>query len=394
MGRAWGATALTGLRVHAAIDPNSGGLCPRRWFGRFPGVLKPTTLSSMKATLMVLLLLVFAPTANAQPVAVTIDDLPWVGGLAPGDDRDLATDRILDALGTRHVPATGFVVCRRWGKRVDTLQRWLDAGMDLGNHSDTHPHLDDLSDEAWETNVRKCKDRLGSMRGKRRPSNRYFRYPYLQQGKSVVVRDRRALALKQMGYQNAHVTIDTGEWALVKPYVDAKNAGDEARAAQVAEAYVDHVVAATLYYRALAREQEGRDIRHVLLLHANALAADSLGPLLDALKRQGVTFIPLSKALQDPVYAKPDRYAGGIDGDGDVELPTWLANMAIGIFRVRRGPARVGRSTAFPETEGTTWSLPRVARSLFPCEPWSPGLGSRLLERCGPFRTGESLRVR
>ena len=40
-------------------------------------------------------------------------------------------DRILSALQTRGVPATGFVVCERIGEGAPLLQRWLAAGMTL-----------------------------------------------------------------------------------------------------------------------------------------------------------------------------------------------------------------------------------------------------------------------
>ena len=48
----------------------------------------------------------------------------------------------------------------------------------------------------------------------------------------------------------------------------------------------------------------------MLLLHANTLNAHHLGALLDALRAQGVVFVPLAEALTDEVYARPDEYAG------------------------------------------------------------------------------------
>jgi len=42
------------------------------------------------------------------PVAVTIDDLPFVGNVRTGDTRAAAIDRIVAQLSAREVPATGF----------------------------------------------------------------------------------------------------------------------------------------------------------------------------------------------------------------------------------------------------------------------------------------------
>ncbi|MBN1424198.1 polysaccharide deacetylase family protein, partial [Candidatus Fermentibacteria bacterium] len=72
-------------------------------------------------------------------LAITIDDLPFVNAVKPGDSRIEATGRILSSLTAHDVPATGFVVCDRIGGQEEILQRWMDAGMELGNHSCSHP---------------------------------------------------------------------------------------------------------------------------------------------------------------------------------------------------------------------------------------------------------------
>jgi hypothetical protein len=54
----------------------------------------------------------------------------------------------------------------------------------------------------------------------------------------------------------------------------------------------------------------GREVRQVLLMHANALNADSLPDLLALLRRRGYSFITLDRALEDEAYALPDGYFG------------------------------------------------------------------------------------
>jgi hypothetical protein len=85
-------------------------------------------------------------TAQSRSVAVTIDDLPTVSAFR----RDLAeakriTNELTAALRRDSVPAIGFVNERQLhvdGKtdaaRVALLQRWLDAGLELGNHTFSH----------------------------------------------------------------------------------------------------------------------------------------------------------------------------------------------------------------------------------------------------------------
>jgi peptidoglycan/xylan/chitin deacetylase (PgdA/CDA1 family)/glyoxylase-like metal-dependent hydrolase (beta-lactamase superfamily II) len=242
------------------------------------------------------MLLAFVLAALAgTPVAITIDDLPFVGNVRAGDTRAAAIDRIVAQLAARDVPATGFVVCKQIHE--GELAHW--RGVELANHSTQHHSVDALGEKAFVEDVRAC--------GKRLEANapvRYFRFPYLHTGKTPALRDAVARGLAD--YTLAPVTIDTSDWALAGFYAKAESTQ------AIAEAYVDHVIAMARHYRSLARERAGREVAHVLLLHANALAADHLGAVLDALRADGFSFVPLEEALADPIYALPDDYAGPI----------------------------------------------------------------------------------
>ncbi len=260
--------------------------------------------------------LAFAPASGLAceegetlEIAITLDDLPWVGGLKPGDNRQKGTERIVAALKKHSAPATGFVVCQRMRADDSRLKVWLDAGMSLGNHSSSHPEIDDLEIDVWRKDVEQCTERLGKYLGK---PPKWFRFPYLHSGKTREKRDAALKILKDLGHEVAPVSVDTGEQALVKPYVDALVAGDKARAEEIGKAYVDHLLAAVRHYREVSRERLGRQIRHVLLLHANALAADYLDELLTALEKEGFSFITFDYAMADPAYALEDDYAGPI----------------------------------------------------------------------------------
>ena len=246
-----------------------------------------------------------APGSGA--IAITLDDLPFVSVLGPGDSRQAATVRILEALKKHQVPATGFVVCDREGEPL--LRQWLDAGMQLGNHSNSHPHLDAVALDDWEEEVCACGRRLSEITG---APVRWFRYPFLQMGRTIGRRDSALAIVRGCGHDIAHVSVDTGEWVLVKPYGAALARGDSALARSIGQAYVDHLLAAVDHYREIARARVGREVAQVVLLHANALAADHLDPFLTRLEERGWRFVPLGAALADPVYALPDEYAGPI----------------------------------------------------------------------------------
>jgi peptidoglycan/xylan/chitin deacetylase (PgdA/CDA1 family) len=263
----------------------------------------------MLPTLLLALLVVPPPLPTALdeevPVAVTIDDLPWVG--LAGDRVLEATDRLLEALVSRGITATGFVNCDRADDRGPILSRWLTAGMPLGNHSAAHRDLNRADLGVWLEDVRRCDRYLRRLTGE--PTH-WFRFPMLHQGPTPERRFAAAELLEELEYRNAHVSIDTSDWLMAVAYREALARGDRSEAERIGRAHVAHVVDAARHYRDFARERFGRDVAHVILLHANALNADWLGAALDGLTAAGFRFVPLEQALADPVYSMRDGYVG------------------------------------------------------------------------------------
>ncbi len=245
------------------------------------------------------------PTSDGVPLAVTIDDVPWVGA-RPAAGVEAGTSRLLTALLERGVHATAFVVCDRMASDASIVRAWLDAGMGIGSHSAAHRDLN-AGFVPWLADVRRCEDRLAGVTGSH---GGFFRFPYLHQGDDRATRDLVADELEAMGYRTAHVTIDNSEWVLASAYGRALSAGDEILMREIGEAYVAHMVEAARHFRSAARRKFGREISHVLLVHANALNADWLGAVLDAYADEGFIFVSLDEALEDPAFDRPDAYVG------------------------------------------------------------------------------------
>jgi peptidoglycan-N-acetylglucosamine deacetylase len=241
-------------------------------------------------------------------MAVTIDDLPWIGALRPGETRAAALGRLIDALVRRGVPAVGFANCDRTGPGAPQLQQWLLAGLPLGSHSAAHLDLNRAELDRWLRDVRTCHELVRELSGQEQV---FFRYPYLHQGPTPE-RQRAALALlAELAAPIAHVTIDNSDWILAVAYGEAIQAGDHDRASAIGAAFVDHILRATRHYQEVARQKTGRDVAHVLLLHANLLVADHLGTLLDRLQQDlGFRFTTLAEAQRDSVYQLADEYTG------------------------------------------------------------------------------------
>lgn len=246
-----------------------------------------------------------AVAAEPFEIAVTIDDLPWAGAL-PRQGARRATKRVLRQLAKAGVQATAFVNCGKDDQAL--LALWTAAGHTLGNHTSSHHDIDRVPLDVWLADVRACHDALAARLG---APPTLFRYPYLRNGAEVAVRDEAKVVLTEdLNQTLARVTIDNHEWKLAALYNDALAARDREAARSLARFYVAHVRAAVAHYRGVARQKLGRDVKHVLLLHANTLAADHLGDVLDALREDGARFVALEVALADPVYSEPDTYVG------------------------------------------------------------------------------------
>jgi peptidoglycan/xylan/chitin deacetylase (PgdA/CDA1 family) len=265
--------------------------------------------------------------AAERVVAVTFDDLPATSSGVVANDvaslRDM-TQRLLATVRKHGVPAVGFVNEEKLfveGARSDDvegrtglLRMWLDAGLELGNHSYSHRDLNHTPLEEFEADVihgEKVTRRLLEARGR---TLRYFRHPFLHVGLDLKKRRAFEAFLAAHGYVVAPVTVDNDDFVYAAVYADARRRGDVAAAARIGDVFS--------FFEGVSRRLTGREIRQVLLLHANTLNADRFAALADALVRRGYRFVPLAEALEDDAYRRPDEFVG-VPGN------SWLNHWAV-----------------------------------------------------------------
>ncbi len=265
-------------------------------------------------------LLLLACAATGSEIAVTFDDLPIVTSSDPIAVQQRVTREILAQLTSRKIPAVGLVNTSKLAtpEHVALLDRWLEAGFELGNHTHSHRDLHRISAEAFEEDIVQGETPLRDVIRRHRGTFRYFRHPYLHTGRTDEVRARIDAFLAKRGYTIAPVTIDNSEWIFARAYDVAK----DAQRKEVVDAYLDYMMAKVAYHDEEARKLFDREIRQVLLVHANALNAEAFGMLADRLAKRGHRFITLERALEDSAYQSEDgwRGAGGI---------SWLDRWAI-----------------------------------------------------------------
>ncbi|MGD8827833.1 MAG: serine hydrolase [Gammaproteobacteria bacterium] len=247
-----------------------------------------------------------SPTLQGVEVALSFDDLPWVGADPVDGTITDAVNRIAAVLNAHNAPAIGFVICNRYRQLKAPVKAWAAWGYDIGNHSSSHMDLNSTKTSVWLQDVKRCDEQLRGF-----PTyHGLFRFPMLHQGDTRAKRDAVASALSEMNLRTGHVTVDTSDWILTQYHARAIRQKNAVLRRQVGEAFIRHILAAVRHADAVSRRKLGRQMPQVLLLHANSLVDDYLDELLLALHRNGARFVPIEKALSDTAYQREDDYVG------------------------------------------------------------------------------------
>jgi peptidoglycan/xylan/chitin deacetylase (PgdA/CDA1 family) len=291
-------------------------------------------------------------------VAVTFDDLPMVIGRPSSvEEEERLTAQLIGAITGRHVPAIGFVNERKLedagridSRRVALLGQWTGAGLELGNHTYSHPDLHLVPVTQYLRDIVRGDSITRLILAESGKTPRFFRHPFLHTGRDTAIRREVHGFLEQRGYRVAPVTIDNYDYLFARAYDNAiaRRDGDlQTRVRREYLAYMDRVLA---YYEAQSVALLGRNIPHVLLLHANTLNAHAFDALARAYEARGYRFISLEDALRDPAYGSADSYVGpagitwlhrwaltqgrrGAFFAGEPEVPKWIEEAA-----ANRGP--------------------------------------------------------
>jgi len=248
-------------------------------------------------------------------LAVTIDDLPTTGALPPDTTRVSIVDRMVEILRRHAVPAVyGFANAgqlRDDPAYENILLAWRKGGFLFGNHTLSHLDLDRVSTSEFVADIEGNEALLEPLAPPGAP--KFFRYPYLHQGNE---REKRAAVrswLASRGYRIAPVTVYVEHWEWSNAYARCVAQKDGRAIKRVKEMYLETSKARLAWARQVSAQLFKRQIKHILLLHADAIDAAILDDLLRAHRAAGVTLISLESALQDPAYGTYVDEAG--DGD-------------------------------------------------------------------------------
>ncbi len=280
-----------------------------------------------------IILLALAAAASGQrkdrQIAFTIDDLPVASSSDDIKFRQKITSDLLAKITAAGLPAIGFVNEAQLFKegvrderQVNLLRKWLDAGLELGNHTFSHSSLGDASlakftDELLKGEV--VTKELLTAKGK---EMQYFRHPYLHTGRTLNKKAEFDKVLAEHGYTIAPITMDNSDWIFAAAYEKAYVKGDRKLMKRIGSAYVPYVERKMAYWERQSMRLFRREIAQTILLHANLLNSVYIGKIANMMKKRGYRFIPLSGALKDDAYRLPDKFTG----EGGI---SWLHRWAL-----------------------------------------------------------------
>lgn len=232
--------------------------------------------------------------AQEHEIALTIDDLPFVGtnnndmsNLSRSQNRFM---KIVQSLVDNQVPATGFVIAGSIGKNQwQLLEEFRKEGFALGNHTYSHANLNRLGASKYIAEIAHADKILAPIL----TQPKYFRYPYLAEGKGETKQEvQDYLAANQ--YIVAPVTIDSKDYLFNERLLHINWRQREQHLGQIKQQYLEYIWKQTLKAEKISRDGNAKQI---LLVHSNLLNSYFLGDIIQMYKNNGYRFISLNEAL-------------------------------------------------------------------------------------------------
>ncbi len=236
-----------------------------------------------------LLLLIKNCIAQERTIAITLDDLPFVG-----EGANFHLNLIIDCIEKNNIPVTGFIIGEKVAPKTwPVLERFRNVGQGLGNHTFSHSSLDQMDAATYIQEIARTDDKIRPLL----TEPKYFRYPYLAMGHG----SKKEAVLNYLAQQNYHVapiTIDSKDFIfnqqlLATPEIERRDFLKE-----LAPVYLDYILIQTLDAEQFNRANHFQNRAQILLIHANLLNAYMLCDIINLYKALGYRFVSLEKALQ------------------------------------------------------------------------------------------------
>lgn len=247
-------------------------------------------LTISKVTLFLLLTFTASLSfAQKKTLAITIDDLPFVG-----EYRNFHLNMMMTTMKEQAIPATGFIIASEvHADNWETLKKFKDAGFGLGNHTFSHANLNRVEIKDYIHEIKEADTILSSVM----TEPKYFRYPYLAMS-SGEKRNKILCYLAKKNYQVAPITIDSKDFAFNQRLLSVPEADRRAYLEELKPFYLDFIWQQTVKAEEHTQYHHNSDQSQILLIHANLLNAYVLPDLITMYKNKGYDFVSLEDGLK------------------------------------------------------------------------------------------------
>lgn len=252
-----------------------------------------------------IVILMFSSTLQAKEIALTFDDAPMSSSLHfSSEDR---TEALIKKLREAKAPAAMIFAnpCKRDDHKslLAQLRKYRDAGHLIGNHTCSHPRFDKVGFQNFSEDARKADELLQPLF----LGQKYFRFPFLNEGKQSEVRDQMRIWLDEHNYRNGYVSVDNDDTELTAKLNEAKKLGKKIDYPAAEKLFIKHILTAANFYDDVAKKLMGRSPKHVLLLHEIDGTVLYIDALIRELRKDGWTIISADDAYKDPIYAEKPK---------------------------------------------------------------------------------------
>lgn len=202
---------------------------------------------------------------NDNKVAITFD-VAW---------ENSNTDELIDILDEHSAKATFFITGDWCDRCADDVKKFADAGHEIENHSDKHPHVEGINVNDLINDTRECSRKIEMITG-RKPT--YYRAPYGEYDDSLLT------TLDGMGLKTIQWDVDSVDW-------------NKPTAEQITKKVLDNTKSGS-----------------ILLFHNDLQnTTDALPDILKGLKEKGFEFVTIDELVLHENYT--------IDANGE-QQPT------------------------------------------------------------------------
>lgn len=238
--------------------------------------------------------------------AFTLDDLPLWPNSYPPENYTAAgiVESIIEALDRNGIKGV-YAFSNSWSllkhpEFAFIMDRWVDAGHHVANHTHNHPELNDVSAETYIADIDLAHQHLGPWLS-RAPAH-YFRYTLNYWGDTEEKRAKVKSHLDERGYTPAEVTTWFYEWEWNRAYKNCLETKDDDGLFFLKQSFLDFSVAQLRYDMTAAKEWFGREICGITLGHNVPFFADVADDLFATLIASGLRFVSLEEATADQAY--------------------------------------------------------------------------------------------